>query len=227
LAPIPTPWLYVMATDLDHAELYIPDVSVAVLAKAPVAGHAKTRLAATLGAAGAARVHRQLVLRTLQTVQLAGLRLELWGEPAEHRFFKALLRVQGCLTLAQPAGDIGARMHAAFVHHCARSPAPLLLIGTDCPVLEAAHLREAARRLLAGDEAVFTPAEDGGYVLVGLRRPVPALFEDIAWSTEQVMAQTQERLQRLGLCYSEMPTLWDLDRPADWLRWQAMNPPAA
>jgi hypothetical protein len=216
-----------MATDLDHAELYIPDVSVAVLAKAPVAGHAKTRLAATLGAAGAARVHRQLVLRTLQTVQLAGLRLELWGEPAEHRFFKALLRVQGCLTLAQPAGDIGARMHAAFVHHCARSPAPLLLIGTDCPVLEAAHLREAARRLLAGDEAVFTPAEDGGYVLVGLRRPVPALFEDIAWSTEQVMAQTQERLQRLGLCYSEMPTLWDLDRPADWLRWQAMNPPAA
>ncbi len=216
-----------MATDLDHAELYIPDVSVAVLAKAPVAGHAKTRLAATLGAAGAARVHRQLVLRTLQTVQLAGLRLELWGEPAEHRFFKALLRVQGCLTLAQPAGDIGARMHAAFVHHCARSPAPLLLIGTDCPVLEAAHLREAARRLLAGDEAVFTPAEDGGYVLVGLRRPVPALFEDIVWSTEQVMAQTRERLQRLGLCYSEMPTLWDLDRPADWLRWQAMNLPAA
>jgi glycosyltransferase A (GT-A) superfamily protein (DUF2064 family) len=53
---------------------------------------------------------------------------------------------------------------------------------------------------------------------------VPELFEDIAWSTAQVMAQTRERLQRLGLRYSEMPTLWDMDRPADWLRWQAMNP---
>jgi rSAM/selenodomain-associated transferase 1 len=169
-------------------------------------------------------VHRQLVLRTLQTVQRAGLRLELWCDPVGHRFFKALAQVQGSPIRAQPAGDIGARMHAAFVHHCARSPAPLLLIGTDCPVLDAAHLREAARRLLAGDEAVFTPAEDGGYVLVGLRRPVPELFEDIAWSTAQVMAQTRERLQRLGLRYSEMPTLWDMDRPADWLRWQAMNP---
>ena len=213
-----------MATDTDHAELPIPGVSVAVLAKAPVAGHAKTRLAPTLGPAGAARVHRQLVLRTLQTVQRAGLRLQLWGDPVGHRFFKALARVQGSPILAQPAGDIGARMHAAFVHHCGRSPAPLLLIGTDCPVLEAAHLREAARRLLAGSEAVFTPAEDGGYVLVGLRRPVPELFENMAWSTEQVMAQTRERLQRLGLRYSEMPTLWDMDRPADWLRWQAMNP---
>ena len=213
-----------MATDPDHAELPSPGVSVAVLAKAPVAGHAKTRLAPNLGAAGAARVHRQLVLRTLQTVQRAGLRLELWCDPVGHRFFKALAQVQGSPIRAQPAGDIGARMHAAFVHHCARSPAPLLLIGTDCPVLDAAHLREAARRLLAGDEAVFTPAEDGGYVLVGLRRPVPELFENIAWSTAQVMAQTRERLQRLGLRYSEMPTLWDMDRPADWLRWQAMNP---
>ena len=216
-----------MATDPDHAELHTPGVSVAVLAKAPVAGHAKTRLAPVLGAAGAARVHRQLVLRTLQTVQRAGLRLELWGEPAGHRFFKALARVQRCLTLAQPAGDIGTRMHAAFVHHCGCSPAPLLLIGTDCPLLDVAHLRQAARRLLAGDEAVFTPAEDGGYVLVGLRRPVPELFENMVWSTEQVMAQTRERLQRLGLRYSEMPTLWDIDRPADWLRWLAMNPPAA
>ena len=213
-----------MATDPDHAELPIPGGSVAVLAKAPVAGHAKTRLAPTLGAAGAARVHRQLVLRTLETVQRAGLRLQLWGDPVGHRFFRALARAQGCPTLAQPAGDIGARMHAAFVYHAGRSAAPLLLIGTDCPVLEAAHLREAARRLCAGDEAVFTPAEDGGYVLVGLRRPVPELFENMVWSTEQVMAQTRERLQRLGLRYSEMPTLWDIDRPADWLRWQAMNP---
>lgn len=213
-----------MDTNLAHAEPMGLALSVAVLAKAPVPGHAKTRLAGTLGPAGAARMHRQLVLRSLSTVRQAGLPLELWCEPLAHRFFRALARQHGCLTLAQPAGDIGMRMHAAFVHHAQRSQAPLLLIGTDCPVLEPAHLQEAGRRLWAGDEAVFIPAEDGGYVLVGLRRPVPELFEGIAWSTEQVMAQTRWRLQRLGLRYSELPMLWDIDRPADWLRWQALQP---
>lgn len=216
-------WLSAMATAPDRAEA----VSVAVLAKAPVAGRAKTRLASALGAAGAARLHRRLVLRTLQTVQQAGLPLALWCEPVDHRFFRALARVNGYQGLSQPEGDIGARMHAAFAAHAQTSTAPLILIGSDCPVLEPAHLREVARRLLAGDEAVFIPAEDGGYVLVGLRSPVPELFENIAWSTPKVMAQTRARLQRLGLSYSEMPMLWDIDRPADWLRWQAMEPPEA
>jgi len=216
-------WPFVMATDPAPAEAPGLAVSVAVLAKAPVPGHAKTRLAGALGPVGAARLHRQLVLRSLNTVRQAGLPLELWCEPLDHRFFRALARQQGCRSLAQPAGDIGLRMHAAFVHHAQRSQAPLLLMGTDCPVLEPAHLQEAGRRLLAGDEAVFIPAEDGGYVLVGLRRPVPELFDGIAWSTEQVMAQTRLLLQHLGLRYSELPMLWDIDRPADWLRWQALQ----
>lgn len=209
--------------DPDRAEAPSLAVSVAVLAKAPVPGHAKTRLAGVLGTFGAARLHRRLVLRSLQTVRQAGLQLALWCDRPEHRFFRALASARGCPSLTQPAGDIGVRMQAAFVHHARQSTDPLLLIGTDCPALEPAHLQEAGRRLLAGDEAVFIAAEDGGYVLVGLRRPVPELFEGIAWSTERVMAQTRVQLQRLNLRHSELPMLWDIDRPADYLRWQAMQ----
>jgi rSAM/selenodomain-associated transferase 1 len=200
-------------------------VPVAVLARAPVAGRAKTRLAPLLGAAGAARAHRQLLLRTLQTVQRSGLPVQLWCEPsAEHRFFRALGRVFACTSHDQPTGDLGQRMHAAFASHARQGITPLLLIGTDCPALDEQHLRTAAQRLLDADEAVFTPAEDGGYVLVGLRRPQPALFERIDWGTDQVMAQTRARLMSLGLRWSEMPALWDVDEPADWRRWLSMKP---
>ena len=209
-----------MATAPDRVEA----VTVAVLTKAPLAGQAKTRLAPALGPAGAARAHRALVLRTLRTVAQAGLPMRLWCAPtSDQRFFRALACAYGLALATQPEGDVGVRMHAAFVDHARCSAEPLLLIGTDCPAFDAAHLQEAARRLLAGDEAVFTPAEDGGYVLVGLRRPVAALFEAVSWSTAEVMNQTRAHLRRLGLRFSEMPALWDVDRPADWQRWQALQ----
>jgi rSAM/selenodomain-associated transferase 1 len=131
--------------------------------------------------------------------------------------------VFACTGHDQPAGDLGQRMHAAFATHARRSDAPLLLIGTDCPALDEQHLQAAAKRLLEADEAVFTPAEDGGYVLVGLRRPQIALFEGIDWGTDQVMVQTRARLMLLGLRWSEMPALWDVDEPADWRRWLSIK----
>jgi hypothetical protein len=206
---------------MDTGRVSVDRVTVAVMARAPVAGRAKTRLAPLLGAAGAARAHRLLLLATLQTVRGSGMPWQLWCEPAaDHRFFRALNRVWACTGHDQPDGDLGQRMHAAFVAQAFFSAAPMLLIGTDCPALEVSHLHQAAQRLLDGDDAVFTPAEDGGYVLVGLRRPQPTLFEAIEWGSDQVMAQTRARLQQLDLRWSEMPTLWDVDEPADWQRWQ-------
>ncbi len=123
--------------------------------------------------------------------------------------------------LVQPSGDLGDRMHTAFRLHCASGP--LLLIGTDCPVLRPSHLRKAARALIDGDDAVFYPAEDGGYVLVGLRRPQPALFDAMTWSTAEVMSETRTRARSLGLRVREFETLWDVDVPDDLARLDSLN----
>ena len=123
--------------------------------------------------------------------------------------------------LVQPDGDLGQRMHTAFRLHCVDGP--LLLIGTDCPALQPAHLRLAARALIEGNDAVICPAEDGGYVLVGLRRPQASLFDAMPWSTDRVMADTRARAQAAGLRVRELDTLWDVDLPSDLPRLRAFQ----
>ena len=99
-----------------------------------------------------------------------------------------------------------------------------LIIGTDCPALATDHLREAAQALRDGHDAVVIPAEDGGYVLIGLRRPAPALFSDMIWSTSEVMEETRRRIAALGLAWQELPPLWDVDRPQDLPRLRMLAP---
>lgn len=195
-------------------------VDVAVFARAPRAGLVKSRLIPALGAAGAARLQRRLVLHGLAVAREAvGSRVTLWGtSEGGQRFFRALQRCCGVRVRTQPEGDLGARMASAFAVHAGA----LLLIGSDCPAVQAEHLRWAAAALgnerEGGYDAVFIPAEDGGYVLVGLRRPQPRLFEAIDWGSERVMRQTRRRLRELRLRWLELPPLWDVDRPADLAR---------
>jgi rSAM/selenodomain-associated transferase 1 len=207
-----------MATDHAEAPCGLAGVQVAVLAKAPIAGLAKTRLIPALGADGAARLQRRLTRQAIRTAQAAGLGpVTLWCTPdARHRFFRALHRTSGVTCLVQPSGDLGERMHVAFRLHCAQGP--LLLIGTDCPPLTPAHLRRAAQALCTGLDAVLLPAEDGGYALVGLRSPQASLFTGMRWSTASVMNDTRARARDAGLTWSELEPLWDLDEPADLAR---------
>jgi rSAM/selenodomain-associated transferase 1 len=204
-----------MATDRANPEIDLRDVRVAVFAKAPIAGLAKTRLVPALGARGAARLQREFTRHALQTAAAAGLGpVALWCAPeSEHRFFRALRRTTNVDCHVQAGGDLGERMHAAFRAHCAQGP--LLLIGTDCPALSPSNLRWAAQALCDGHDAVFGPAEDGGYVLVGLRSPQPALFTGMTWSTPTVMSETRARARALGLRVTELETLWDVDVPTD------------
>lgn len=202
-------------------------VQIAIMAKAPIPGLAKTRLIPALGASGAARLQRRLTRMTVACALDAQLgAVTLWCTPdSRHRFFRALKRTSRVELLVQPTGDLGARMHTAFRLHCELGP--LLVVGTDCPVLRPAHLREAAQALIAGDDAVFFPAEDGGYALVGLRAPQPALFADMPWSTPRVMPETRARARSLGLRASEFETLWDVDLPAQLARLDALLAKAA
>ena len=190
-------------------------VEIAILARAPLAGQAKTRLIPLLGADGAARLQGWLLARTVATAAAADLGpVALWcAGPPDHPDFGRCLGSGKVSLHEQPEGDIGVRMLAAAT--AAKSPGGVLVIGTDCPVLTPALLREAATAL-DGHDAVVFPAEDGGYVLIGMRRPAPELFAGIEWSTGSVMARTRERLAGLGWSWAEPATLWDVDRPADY-----------
>ena len=198
--------------------------AIAIMARAPLPGLAKTRLIPALGAQGAARAQRRFTRNTLRLAAAADTGpVTLWCAPdADQRFFRALHRAGGVALQRQCDGDLGARMQHACAHHFAGRPdQPLLLIGTDCAVLAPGHL-QAAAQALKQHEVVIVPAEDGGYVLIGMRRLIPEVFERIDWSTPQVMTQTRERLTQAGINGLEMQTLWDVDEPADWLRLQAL-----
>jgi rSAM/selenodomain-associated transferase 1 len=193
------------------------DVQVAVFAKAPVAGEVKTRLAPLLGAADAAELHATLVRRALATAGNAGLGpVSLWCMPETgHPFFAACAAQYGVALQPQRGGHLGERMARAFDRLLATGPA--LLVGSDCPSLGAEDLRAAAASLATHD-AVVQPAEDGGYVLVGLARAVPGLFEAIRWGEASVMRDTRARLRAAGARWREMPVRWDVDRPEDYRR---------
>jgi hypothetical protein len=194
------------------AEAYRP-VAVAVLAKAPIPGFAKTRLIPMLGDDGAARLQARLIERAIATACAAKIGpVTVWATPdPTHAIFQTLRTRHGVALARQGDGDLGARMLAAI----AAAHGPALVIGTDCPALTPDHLRGAAAILRDGSEVVVFPAEDGGYVLIGTRRPVPALFAEMPWSTAGVMARTRERLKASGLSWQEPVTLWDVDVPAD------------
>ena len=187
-------------------------VGTAILAKAPIPGRVKTRLAMLLGSEGAATLHARLVARTVGTAVAAALGpVTLWATDERDPLFQDLAQRFSLILARQPEGDLGARMHAAF----ARANAPTLVIGSDCAALTSAHLRDAAEALRGGSDAVVCPADDGGYVLIGLVRPVPELFSGMTWSTDTVMVETRNRLSHLGLSWREPIQLWDVDRPTD------------
>ena len=201
----------------------VAPVRIVIFAKAPVAGAVKTRLIPALGAAGAARLAERMLADTVAAAIAAGqVEPEVCAAPPPQAPEWAPFRPNGVRMTDQGAGDLGQRL----AHAAARvigAGEGVLLIGTDCPDLDAARLREAAARLRTHD-AVIHPALDGGYVLLGLARFEPSLFAGIAWSTGSVAADTIARVRALGWTLHVGETLRDIDEPADL---QALGAPHA
>jgi len=191
-----------------------------VFAKAPQAGVAKTRLIPALGAQGAADLARRMLQHTLQqalaATQAADLGpVELCMSPGPDDAAWAGVEIPAAvLRTSQGDGDLGQRMARAVERVTATPGQSILLMGTDCPTLNAARIEEAARALEQHD-AALVPVADGGYVLVGLHAPCPAIFADIAWSTPSVAAVTLQRMVMLGQRVWVGPTLHDIDERAD------------
>jgi len=191
------------------------DCIIAVFAKAPRPGEVKTRLIPALGAEGAAILQSRLLGHTLDTVRSSGLGpRELWCSPdTSDPLLQKYAARAGATLHDQGSGDLGERMARAFAAALNRAKR-VLLIGCDCPGLTAQDLRDAAVALHVHD-AVFTPAEDGGYALIGLRRADAGLFAGIVWGGATVMQATRERVAMLGWHSYELAARWDVDRPED------------
>ncbi len=188
-----------------------------VFTRLPHPGTTKTRLIPALGAQGAAQLHRQLSEHTLATVREWS---KLEKMPVEVRFTGGTLdQIQGWLGgdleyRSQGEGDLGDRLKTAsedaFNARCSR----VVMIGTDCPDLEAALLIQAFKSLHHHD-IVLGPAIDGGYYLIGLSRRVPEIFQGIEWGTGEVLAQTLAVAAAESLTVDQLPELGDIDRPED------------
>lgn len=182
-----------------------------------MAGQVKTRLQPALGEAGALQLHRQLIrFGWQQLAHSAQAPLQLWvSASGSEDFFRQL---EGRPRIHQQLGQhLGERMHHAT---CAAldDAEYVIVVGADCASVDGDYVAQALARLAAGERVVLGPADDGGYVLIGLRAPTPAVFDNIDWGQAQVMSQTRERLQAAGIDWHELPPKWDVDRPEDLAR---------
>ena len=195
-----------------------PDRNLVIFLKAPIRGAVKTRLARTIGRGAAWRFYRDTSLRTVR--DLAGdPRWTCWlaVTPDRHatrgRFWPAKVR-----RLGQGNGDLGARMARPLRRFAA---GPVVIVGSDIPDLRSRHIA-AAYRALGRHHAVFGPASDGGYWLVGLARRAATRdpFRGVAWSTDRALAETRANLPR-RYRVALLETLDDIDDGAGWRAWRA------
>lgn len=192
-----------------------------IFSKWPVPGSVKTRLIPAVGPEAACRLHCQLLDRTLAVAEETGFRTQLWlpmlpgqkdAEQAVQRLHD-LIKGRPVSLHGQCGVDLGSRMAYAFKKTLVPAQ-QVVMVGSDCISLTA-NLLTAAFAALETKPAVFAPAVDGGYVLIGLREYHVELFQNIPWSTAEVYALTQQRLRQQGLDYTELPMQQDIDVAED------------
>lgn len=201
-----------------------PDGVLMIFCKAPIIGQVKTRLTTELTPEQAMQLHIELTHRTLKLTTRTNLcSVELWCTPStNHSFFTAAAQNYPIILQAQQGKDLGVRMDNAFCQALKRY-SRALLIGCDCPSLTEEDLQEALTALKHKECCVLGPAEDGGYVLIGLNQPQPQLFDDMPWGTEQVLANTCSRIKQNSLYYHPLNLQWDVDTPKDLMRYRGLN----
>src|SRR5437879_2438726 len=192
-----------------------------VFMRAPRPGTVKTRLAKAIGMEAACAAYRRLVETLLK--QLRNIRaVELCFSPDDAAAEIRSLLEEDWNSRPQGGGDLGQRLQSAFERAFATGVKRAVIIGSDCPAITAEDIHEAWRSLRTHD-VVLGPATDGGYWLIGLKRPQPQLFRDIPWSTERVFIETTKRIRQAGLSVQLLRELQDVDTEAEWRRFLALR----
>jgi hypothetical protein len=186
---------------------------IAVMARVPQPGAVKTRLAAQVGPDLAVALYAAFLGDLDERLDKEGHPTVWFQWPAEPSLRRWVPRAPAIS--AQWGADLGERMAGAFADCFAMGHAPVVMLGADAPHFPAARVAEALGALASGREIVIGPAEDGGYYLIGLRRPMVEVFRDIPWGTHMVYETTLQRLATLGLTPEVLPSYFDIDDGAD------------
>lgn len=186
-----------------------------VMSREPRAGRVKSRLAASIGSPEAVRFYRTTLARLLRSVG-RDPRWETLIAATPDTASGSPVWPGHVARLSQGVGDLGQRMQRIFD---SLPPGPVLIVGSDIPGIRPSHIADAFR-LLGRHDAVFGPAEDGGYWLVGLRRRprIARLFDNVRWSSEHALADTLANCRGLSVGFAE--TLGDIDTEEDWRAWR-------
>jgi uncharacterized protein len=184
-----------------------------IFTRYPEPGKTKTRLIPALGELGAAQLHRRMAEHTLQQARSLTCDIEVWYVGGTEELMQDWLGKDLCYR-EQPAGDLGDRLCAAFRSAFDQGYQTTMIVGTDCPGITTALLAQGFAEL-QNQVVAIGPAIDGGYYLIGLQQLVPELFQEIAWSTVIVFSETLAIADRLQLPTYLLPSLPDIDLPAD------------
>lgn len=197
-----------------------PDTVVLVFAKAPVAGKVNTRLIPAIGVDKATQLQSDLVqnrLSMLDSARFCDVVLYCMPDTVDS-FFQECKKRYSILLKQQQGANLGARMAHAITEQSAVYK-NIILIGTDAPSLDAVKIETAIQTLQQGCDIVLVPAEDGGYVLIGMNRCHETVFFSVPWGTDRVLIKTRANVVAAGLKMVEMEACWDIDRHEDYLRY--------
>ncbi len=196
------------------------DTVILVFAKAPVEGSVNTRLIPDIGVQAATKLQHDLIHQRLQILTQKNIcSVVLMCAPDTlHECFLHCQQQYPITVKQQTGADLGVRMLNAAVEALEQYKY-CIIIGTDAPTLDVDAIKQAIEKLKTGLSVVFVPAEDGGYVLVGLQQAYNFLFQRISWGSAEVMQQSRELLMANHIAFAELDTCWDIDRIDDYQRY--------
>ncbi|MES9850700.1 MAG: TIGR04282 family arsenosugar biosynthesis glycosyltransferase [Candidatus Thiodiazotropha sp. L084R] len=216
-------WLAYIETMATDSNTEPSTNAVLVFTKVPEVGKVKTRLIPALGAEGATELYRRLLDRQIHWLaNETNYAIQLWiSSLEEHPLIQKLVEDCGLTLHCQQGKDLGERMHQAAITALQKYQ-KVVLLGVDCPALTADHLQQTFN-WLEREDAVLGPAQDGGYVLLGLKAVAPSLFKEHNWGAADVAETTRAALRGLEWRWCELPVLWDLDRPEDLIQLKTLG----
>jgi uncharacterized protein len=199
-----------------------PKQHLIIFTRYPEPGKTKTRLIPVLGTVGAANLQREMTEYTIFQIKelqkATAISVEVRFAGGDWQLMQDWLGLD-LVYQSQGEGDLGSRMARSLFEAFQSGAEQVIIIGTDCPGVNAQILATAFEKLHTFD-LVLGPAIDGGYYLIGLRQPIPELFINIEWGTAQVFQKTVDIAQEINLSHVNLLPLADVDRPEDLPIWE-------